>query len=59
MREVTRSVPQQERAQVCDIKEKLGFVSTDYEHDLARSDSSDEIERNYELPDGSQVTLGN
>ena len=48
-----------ERKQVHDIKEKLGFVSTDYERDMDISNCCDEFERQYELPDGQIVTLGN
>ena len=44
---------------VRDIKEKLCFVAQDYEEALKKSYSSSEYEKNYELPDGRVVTIGN
>jgi actin-related protein len=44
---------------VRDIKEKLCFVSKDYEEDLKKSYNSSEFERNYELPDSRIITIGN
>ena len=42
-----------------DIKEKLCFVSLDFEGDLKKSYSSSEFEKNYEMPDGKIITIGN
>jgi actin, other eukaryote len=44
---------------VRDIKEKLCFVSQDYEEALKKSCNSSEFDRNYELPGGSIITIGN
>ena len=44
---------------VRDIKEKLCFVALDYEEALKKSYSSSEYEKNYEMPDGKIITIGN
>ena len=41
-----------------DIKEKLGFVAFDFKESLDKSSSSS-FEKQYILPDGNKVTLGN
>jgi len=48
-----------EREIVRDIKEKLCFVAMDYDQELADSEANSELEKDYELPDGNIVTVGN
>jgi actin-related protein len=44
---------------VRDIKEKLCLVVQDYDEALKKSYNSSEYEKNYELPDGRVITIGN
>jgi len=43
---------------VRDIKEKLAFVAVDYEAELAKAETSSDLEKNYEMPDGHVITIG-
>ena len=48
-----------EKENIREVKEKLGFVALDYDLEMKKSEESIEIEKNYELPDGQVITIGN
>merc|ERR1719232_166354 len=43
---------------VRDVKEKLAYVAVNYEDEMKKAETSSHIEKNYELPDGSVITVG-
>jgi len=47
-----------EREIVQDIKERLCYVTMDYDAELEKAEMSSEIETEYELPDGQLITIG-
>jgi len=47
-----------EREITRDIKEKLSYVSMNFDSDLGEADTNSDLEKTYELPDGSILTIG-
>lgn len=47
-----------EKEIVRDIKEKLCYITTDYESELKTADESDVLDKTYELPDGNVISVG-
>lgn len=49
----------EQREVVRDIKERLAYVALDFDEEMKASSESTEIEKQYTLPDGSTITIGN
>ena len=49
----------EEKEIVPDIKEKIASTAESFEEEMKKAETSSDIEKNYELPDGQVITIGN
>jgi actin, other eukaryote len=49
----------QQREMVNNIKENLGYVAIDFENEMKIASTSNKIEKEWELPDGKKIKIGN
>jgi actin-related protein len=43
---------------VRDIKEKLSYVALNYDDEMKKAETTSDMEKNYELPDGTMISVG-